>query len=164
MVPLFGLQTKLGRFVVSADEESLEPVLNHTQTTNMFLLSIEGDQRQPVSYWTPYDALKAVAGHSTGWSDWDESDEKASDYAGDWERLVTHELRMSVLHKLCILKPHATWRELDDDRHHYFGYLADRIQAIDCFHDLLLAGHIQPRSPDLMPAEYGRLDGLAKRY
>lgn len=160
---LFSLQTKLGCFTVEIDRPALANV-TYDPPGRVYVLLNDLFPGYAMPFADVYEAIKAVAGHRTGLPDWDNSPEKASDYAGDWTRHIDKRVQRRMVEAYLAARPGECMRSIVDyfERRHF--YYLDRHGILKVFREMIKGGDLK-RLPSmrLAPAEMSGLVRLAKQ-
>jgi hypothetical protein len=153
MVTIFTLQTGAALFTISTPPETFDI----TPTTYGCVYHLYADDVPFGVYDSPYGGIRAVAQHKTGFDGWDSSNERVSDYAGDWTRHFDDRFRIQLLANFIESRPNESYRSLVDYIHHKHPYLMDRNEMADLLDQLYVTGQCRTLLfADLAPAEFSR--------
>jgi hypothetical protein len=163
-IPICSLATSLGTWTVSTDAETMKVSF----VTYGFPYCLTNSQFPEFELTTSrkiYDLIRAVAEHKTGLPEWDDSDEKVSDYIRDWTRHFDDRLLINLLADYLEKCPHEGMRGVVDYFEHKYSYMMDRMKIVDLMEQMIMAGEMKRLpSMDMAPSETQSLQLLAERW
>ena len=163
-IPICSLSTSLGTWTASTDAETMKVSFVTYDfpyhLTNSQFPGFELTTRKEI-----YDLIRAVAKHKTGLREWDESDEKASDYIRDWTPHYDDRLLINLVADYLRQCPHESMRGVVDYFEHKYSYMMERMKIVDLMEQMIMTGEMKklPSMP-MAPAETQSLIPLAKKW
>ena len=163
-IPLFSLETSLGTWLVSTDENTF----SISQVTYGFPYYLTNDGFSDFELSTDrklYELIVAVAQHSTGLLAWDECDESVSDHVRDWTPEYDDRQLINLVAEYLRLRPNGSMRCMVDYFEHKHSYFMNRTKIKELLVQLMLTGEIEKiPSMQMAPAEMRSLKRLAKKW
>jgi hypothetical protein len=161
MVTILSLQTEAALFTVGTPPETFD--ISHT--TFRCTYQLFADDIPLGVYDSPFDAIRAVAGHKTGFTGWDSSTGAVSDDAGNWKRHFDDRFKIQLLANFIEARPNESYRSLVDYIHYKHPYLMSRLEIADLLDQLYLSGQCTALlATEMAPAEFSSHIALWKRW
>lgn len=163
-IPICSLSTPLGTWTASTDAVTMN-VSFKTYGFPYYLTNSLFPDFKLTTTKDVYVLIRAVANHTTGLLEWDDSDEKASDYIRDWTRHFDDRLLINLVADYLEECPDEKMRGVIDYFEHKFSFMLNRVKVIELMEQLILTGEMKKLpSMDMAPSETRSLERLAQKW
>jgi hypothetical protein len=163
-IPICSLPTSLGTWTASTDAETMK-VSHKTYDFPYYLTNSQFPEFELTTRKDIYVLVRAVAQHKTGLHEWDESDEKASDYIRKWKLHFDDRLLINLVADYLRQRPDDSMRSLIDYFEHKYSYMMERMKVVDLIRQMIMSGEIKKLpSMHMAPSETYSLQRLAKKW
>lgn len=163
LVTLYSFSTALGDWEVHTPVKTFR--IQRLKTTNEFYLSWRDANDPTECHMSVFDAIKSVAQHRTGVTEWDESSFEASDYLLDWTREVSDRVIFNFMDYWMDRNSGGDLRGMVDYFEHEATHLINRMNIANFMTEMIVSGQMN-RFPRVWmpPAELRSVISLAKEY